>query len=161
MICRIRVYVANHVGASWRGSNSNFRLWKSGPALLQQISFMERRRILAKFSTYYNGSRPHVSLGKDAPNRRPISSTPKHGKCWACRRDRVHATRVTVQLTIHPDCRCSNLHKAEKDWRFSRAMPKIGGQMQLYFSTLSGSIEYIKTNQLRALAVGSSTMRTW
>ena len=25
------------------------------------------RRILAKFSTYYNGSRPHVSLGKDAP----------------------------------------------------------------------------------------------
>src|SRR5437588_5899196 len=30
------------------------------------------RRILAKFSTYYNGSRPHVSLGKDAPNRRPI-----------------------------------------------------------------------------------------
>jgi hypothetical protein len=30
------------------------------------------RRILAKFSTYYNGWRPHVSLGKDAPNRRPI-----------------------------------------------------------------------------------------
>src|SRR5467141_2211460 len=30
------------------------------------------RRILAKFSTYYNEWRPHVSLGKDAPNRRPI-----------------------------------------------------------------------------------------
>jgi transposase InsO family protein len=30
------------------------------------------RRALAKFSTYYNGSRPRVSLGKDAPNRRPI-----------------------------------------------------------------------------------------
>jgi transposase InsO family protein len=30
------------------------------------------RRILAKFATYYNGSRPHVSLGKDAPDRRPI-----------------------------------------------------------------------------------------
>jgi hypothetical protein len=30
------------------------------------------RRILAKFATYYNGWRPHVSLGKDAPNRRPI-----------------------------------------------------------------------------------------
>ena len=30
------------------------------------------RRILAKFSTYYNGWRPHVSLGKDAPNSRPI-----------------------------------------------------------------------------------------
>jgi hypothetical protein len=30
------------------------------------------RRILAKFSAYYNGWRPHVSLGKDAPNRRPI-----------------------------------------------------------------------------------------
>ena len=30
------------------------------------------RRILAKFSTYYNGWRPHISLGKDAPNRRPI-----------------------------------------------------------------------------------------
>jgi hypothetical protein len=30
------------------------------------------RRILAKFSAYYNGSRPHVSLGKDAPDRRPI-----------------------------------------------------------------------------------------
>jgi transposase InsO family protein len=30
------------------------------------------RRILTKFSTYYNESRPHVSLGKDAPNRRPI-----------------------------------------------------------------------------------------
>ncbi len=32
------------------------------------------RRILGKFSTYYNGWRPHVSLGKDAPNRRPIES---------------------------------------------------------------------------------------
>ena len=30
------------------------------------------RRILAKFSTYYNEWRPHVSLGKDAPNRRQI-----------------------------------------------------------------------------------------
>jgi hypothetical protein len=30
------------------------------------------RRILAKFSTYYNETRPHVSLGKDAPNRRAI-----------------------------------------------------------------------------------------
>jgi len=30
------------------------------------------RRILANFSTYYNESRPHVSLAKDAPNRRPI-----------------------------------------------------------------------------------------
>ena len=30
------------------------------------------RRILAKFSTYYNGWRPHVSLGKDAPDGRPI-----------------------------------------------------------------------------------------
>ena len=30
------------------------------------------RRILAKFSIYYNGWRPHVSLGKDAPDGRPI-----------------------------------------------------------------------------------------
>jgi transposase InsO family protein len=30
------------------------------------------RRILAKFSAYYNGWRPHVSLGKDAPEGRPI-----------------------------------------------------------------------------------------
>jgi len=30
------------------------------------------RRILAKFAAYYNEWRPHVSLGKDAPNRRPI-----------------------------------------------------------------------------------------
>ena len=30
------------------------------------------RRILAKFSSYYSGWRPHVSLGKDAPDRRPI-----------------------------------------------------------------------------------------
>src|ERR1700686_1462192 len=30
------------------------------------------RRILAKFSAYYNGWRPHVSLGKDAPDGRPI-----------------------------------------------------------------------------------------
>src|SRR5665811_448581 len=30
------------------------------------------RRILAKFSPYYNGWRPHVSLGKDAPDGRPI-----------------------------------------------------------------------------------------
>ena len=29
-------------------------------------------RILTKFSTYYNGSRTHVALEKDAPNRRPI-----------------------------------------------------------------------------------------
>jgi transposase InsO family protein len=29
-------------------------------------------RILAKFSAYYNASRPHVSLGKDAPDGRPI-----------------------------------------------------------------------------------------
>jgi tripartite-type tricarboxylate transporter receptor subunit TctC len=33
----------------------------------------------------------------------------------------------------------------------------IGGQVQLYFSTLLGSIEYIKTNQLRALAVTTAT----
>jgi hypothetical protein len=30
------------------------------------------RRILARFSIYYNGSLTHASLGKDAPNRRPI-----------------------------------------------------------------------------------------
>jgi len=30
------------------------------------------RRILAKFATDYNGTRTHVSLGKDAPSRRPI-----------------------------------------------------------------------------------------
>ena len=30
------------------------------------------RRILAKFSAYYNGWRPHVSLGKDAPDGYPI-----------------------------------------------------------------------------------------
>jgi Integrase core domain len=30
------------------------------------------RRILARFSAYYNGWRPHVSLGKDAPDGRPI-----------------------------------------------------------------------------------------
>ena len=30
------------------------------------------RRILAKFSAYYNGWRPHVSLGKDTPDGRPI-----------------------------------------------------------------------------------------
>ena len=30
------------------------------------------RRVLAKFSAYYNESRPHVSLGRDAPNGRPI-----------------------------------------------------------------------------------------
>src|SRR6266853_1635295 len=31
------------------------------------------RRILAKFSAYYNEWRPHVSLGKDSPNKRPIA----------------------------------------------------------------------------------------
>ena len=30
------------------------------------------RRILAKFSAYYNGWRPHVLLGKYAPDKRPI-----------------------------------------------------------------------------------------
>jgi transposase InsO family protein len=30
------------------------------------------RRILAKFSAYYNEWRPHVSLGKDAQDGRPI-----------------------------------------------------------------------------------------
>ena len=30
------------------------------------------RRIPAKFSAYYNGWRPHVSLGKDAPDGLPI-----------------------------------------------------------------------------------------
>jgi tripartite-type tricarboxylate transporter receptor subunit TctC len=33
----------------------------------------------------------------------------------------------------------------------------IGGQVQLYFGTLLGSTEYIKTNQLRALAVTTAT----
>ena len=43
------------------------------------------RQILAKFSTYYNGWRPHVSLGKDAPDRRPIerSETSSHMQYWA------------------------------------------------------------------------------
>ena len=30
------------------------------------------RRILAKYATYYNEVRTHVSLGKDAPCRRPV-----------------------------------------------------------------------------------------
>jgi hypothetical protein len=30
------------------------------------------RRILAKYSTYYNEVRVHISLGKDAPRTRPI-----------------------------------------------------------------------------------------
>jgi hypothetical protein len=30
------------------------------------------RRILSKYASYYNGVRTHVSLGKDAPCRRPI-----------------------------------------------------------------------------------------
>jgi tripartite-type tricarboxylate transporter receptor subunit TctC len=33
----------------------------------------------------------------------------------------------------------------------------IGGQVQLYFSTLSASIQYVRTNQLRALAVTTAT----
>jgi tripartite-type tricarboxylate transporter receptor subunit TctC len=33
----------------------------------------------------------------------------------------------------------------------------IGGQVQVYFSTLSGSIEYIRAGKLRALAVTSAT----
>jgi hypothetical protein len=38
------------------------------------------RRIPAKFSTYYNGSRPNVSLGKDAPTgaRSSASGTSLH-----------------------------------------------------------------------------------
>src|SRR5437762_14293876 len=30
------------------------------------------RRILAKYATYYSEVRTHVSLGKDAPSRRPV-----------------------------------------------------------------------------------------
>lgn len=30
------------------------------------------RRILTKYANYYNGSRTHLALGKDAPNHRPI-----------------------------------------------------------------------------------------
>jgi hypothetical protein len=30
------------------------------------------RRILAKYATYYNEVRTHVSIGKDAPCRRPV-----------------------------------------------------------------------------------------
>jgi hypothetical protein len=30
------------------------------------------RRIIAKYATYYNEVRTHVSLGKDAPCRRPV-----------------------------------------------------------------------------------------
>jgi transposase InsO family protein len=30
------------------------------------------QRIIANFAAYYNEWRPHVSLAKDAPNRRPI-----------------------------------------------------------------------------------------
>jgi hypothetical protein len=33
------------------------------------------RRILAKYVTYYNGVRTHVSLGKDAPCGRPIEQS--------------------------------------------------------------------------------------
>src|SRR5437764_9360919 len=33
----------------------------------------------------------------------------------------------------------------------------IGGQVQLYFSTLSGSIEYLRAGKLRPLAVTTST----
>jgi transposase InsO family protein len=30
------------------------------------------RRVLAKYATYYNEVRTHISLGKDAPCRRPV-----------------------------------------------------------------------------------------
>src|SRR5262249_39053935 len=33
----------------------------------------------------------------------------------------------------------------------------LGGQVQVYFGTLSGSIEYIRTGRLRALAVTTAT----
>ena len=43
------------------------------------------RRILAKFSAYYNGWRPHVLLGKDAPDGRPIDRFGDivHMQSWA------------------------------------------------------------------------------
>jgi transposase InsO family protein len=38
----------------------------------QVLNAEHLRRILAKYATYYNEVRTHVSLGKDAPCRRPV-----------------------------------------------------------------------------------------
>jgi hypothetical protein len=58
------------------------------------------RRILAKFSAYYNGWRPHVSLGKDAPDGRPIDRFGGHRR--PCNLERI-ASPVRTYLVFGSD----------------------------------------------------------
>jgi transposase InsO family protein len=58
------------------------------------------RRILAKFSTYCNGWSPHVSLRKDAPDRRPIERFGGHRR--TCNLGRV-ASPVRANLVFRSD----------------------------------------------------------
>jgi Integrase core domain len=60
------------------------------------------RRILTKFASYYNGSRPHVSLGKDAPDRRPIEL---RGHRRTCNLGRI-ASPLRTNLVFGSDRHC-------------------------------------------------------
>src|ERR1039458_9693153 len=65
------------------------------------------RRILAKFATYYNGWRPHVSLGKDAPDRHPIERFGGHRR--TCNLRRI-ASPVRTNLVFGSDAGCALIY---------------------------------------------------
>ena len=55
-------YVERLIGSIWRECTDHLLVFNAE----------HLRRILAKYATYYNEVRTHVSLGKDAPCRRPV-----------------------------------------------------------------------------------------
>jgi hypothetical protein len=53
----------------------------------------------------------------------PGDSKPVHGKCWACRRDRIHAKKVPAQLTVEAIAS----QQAHHLWRLPRPWPWHAG----------------------------------
>ena len=68
--------------------------------LAQDLNEEHLRRILAKFSTYYNGWRPHVSLGKGCTKQTPDRAL--RGHCRTCNLGRI-ASPVRTNLVFGSD----------------------------------------------------------
>jgi hypothetical protein len=75
-----RVSVSERPLVKMRTRAGDFGAWRAQPAQdrggpsdhLIVFNADHLRRILAKYTTYYNEVRTHISLGKDAPYTRPI-----------------------------------------------------------------------------------------
>ena len=107
------------------------------------------RRILGEHAAYYNESRTNRSLGKDAPVSRPvqrIGSIRSHA-LLGCRSLIATYSLLDKQRSLEPRARLRNNVWRKVEFSADLAHRLLGGQMQVLFTSMSSSIEYVRAGK--------------